>query len=133
MLILLRDVGHSHATSLAASALLESESESLRVAHSQIETGIGGQVAGVLSEIPAPGDERLVERLVLQFRMQISRCRRLTNAHSKSKLNLRHHLNIFVAHHNYLKIHKTLRVSPCMEAGITTCLLNWKDLFHRCP
>ena len=65
VLILLRDVGHSHAVSLAAGALLESESESLRVGRSQIESGIGAHVAGVLSEIPAPGDERLVERLVL--------------------------------------------------------------------
>ena len=65
VLILLRDVAHSHAASLAASALLESESESLRVAPSQVESEIGVQVARVLAEIPAPGDERLVERLVL--------------------------------------------------------------------
>ena len=65
VLILLRDVGHSDAVSLAASALLESESESLRVALSRVEPVVGADVARVLSEIPGPGDERLVERLVL--------------------------------------------------------------------
>ena len=65
VLILIRDVGHSHAASLAVSALLESESESLRVASSQVESEIGEQVARALAEIPGPGDERLVERLVL--------------------------------------------------------------------
>ena len=65
VLILVRDVGHSDATSLAASALLESESDSLRVALPQVESEIGEHVARVLAEIPAPGDERLVERLVV--------------------------------------------------------------------
>lgn len=65
VLILVRDVGHAHAESLAVGALLESESESLRVASREVESEIGGQVARALAEIPAPGDERLVERLVL--------------------------------------------------------------------
>ena len=65
VLILVRDVGHAHAESLAISALLESESESLRVDSRQVESEIGEQVARALAEIPAPGDERLVERLVL--------------------------------------------------------------------
>lgn len=65
VLILLRDVGHSDAASLAASALLESESESLRVSTRQVESEIGEHVAQVLAEIPAPGDERLVERLIM--------------------------------------------------------------------
>jgi hypothetical protein len=65
VLILVRDVGLSDAVSLAASALLESESESLRVPQNQMESEVGAQVARVLSLIPAPGEERLVERLVL--------------------------------------------------------------------
>lgn len=65
VLILLRDVGLTDAASLAASALLESEFESLRIALSRVESEVGAEVAGVLLEIPAPGDERLVERLVL--------------------------------------------------------------------
>jgi len=84
VLILVRDVGHAHAESLAISALLESESESLRVDSRQIESEIGEQVARALAEIPAPGDERLVERLVslpLRLAALAERLDQLRHAH----------------------------------------------------
>lgn len=64
VLILVRDVAHSDPPTLAASALLESETDALRVPALQISSQIGPDVVSILEQIPAPGDEALVERLV---------------------------------------------------------------------
>ena len=43
---------------------------------------------------------------------------RLTNAFSKKVENHEHMLAIYFMHHNFCRIHQTLRVTPAMEAGI---------------
>ena len=51
--------------------------------------------------------------------MQIRRFTRLTNAFSKKLANLKAALALYFAHYNFVRIHRTLRVTPAMAAGIT--------------
>ncbi|HEV3278744.1 MAG TPA: IS1 family transposase [Terriglobia bacterium] len=61
-----------------------------------------------------------VERQNLTMRMHIRRLTRLTNAFSKKRENLRAALALHFAWYNLCRVHQTLRVTPAMEAGITT-------------
>jgi IS1 family transposase len=60
-----------------------------------------------------------VERQNLTMRMGMRRFTRLTNAFSKKVDNLGHAVAIHYMHYNFARIHKTLRVTPAMEAGIS--------------
>lgn len=60
-----------------------------------------------------------VERSNLTIRMQNRRFTRLTNGFSKKVENHIHAFAIFVMNYNYCRIHKTLRVTPAMQAGLT--------------
>jgi len=60
-----------------------------------------------------------VERQNLTIRMQMRRLTRLTNAFSKKWENLWAAYCLHFAYYNFCRIHKTLRVTPAMEAGIT--------------
>lgn len=51
--------------------------------------------------------------------MQNRRFTRLTNAFSKKIENLAHSVALHFMHYNFGRIHKTLRVTPAMEAGIS--------------
>jgi hypothetical protein len=44
---------------------------------------------------------------------------RLTNGFSKKAANHEHALAIYYMHYNFGRIHKTLRVTSAMEAGIS--------------
>jgi hypothetical protein len=59
------------------------------------------------------------ERQNLNLRMQNRRFTRLTNAFSKKVENHEHAVAISMMHHNFCRIHQTLRVTPAMEAGLT--------------
>jgi hypothetical protein len=43
----------------------------------------------------------------------------LTNAFSKKVENLKHSVALQFMHYNFCRIHKTLRVTPAMEAGVS--------------
>ena len=68
-----------------------------------------------------------VERQNLNMRMNMRRFTRLTNAFSKN-LDNHCHMAIFHMHHNFVRIHQSLRVTPAMEAGITTRLWSLYDV-----
>jgi IS1 family transposase len=79
-----------------------------------------------------PDPERIctshVERQNLTMRMMIRRLTRLTNAFSKKWENLRAALALHFAYYNFCRIHKTLRCTPAMEAGITKTVWELQDL-----
>ncbi|MCH8888302.1 MAG: IS1 family transposase [SAR324 cluster bacterium] len=60
-----------------------------------------------------------IERSNLTVRMMNRRFTRLTNAFSKKMANHEHSFSLFAMHYNFCRIHKTLKVTPAMEAGVT--------------
>ena len=72
-----------------------------------------------------------VERQNLTMRMSMRRFTRLTNAFSKKLDNHIHALALYFAFYNFCRIHKTLRVSPAMAAGITDRLWSLEDIVAR--
>jgi IS1 family transposase len=72
-----------------------------------------------------------VERANLSIRMQNRRFTRLTNAFSKKLDNHIHALALYFAFYNFVRIHKTLKMTPAMAAGITTTLWSMEDIANR--
>ena len=69
-----------------------------------------------------------VERQNLTMRMQMRRFTRLTNAFSKKFENHMHMVALYTVWYNFIRIHKTLRVTPAMEAGLSETLWDMEDL-----
>lgn len=69
-----------------------------------------------------------VECQNLTMRMHMRRFTRLTNGFSKKIENHAHAIALHFMYYNFCKIHKTLRVTPAMEAGLTTRPWEIKDL-----
>ena len=60
-----------------------------------------------------------IERQNVTMGMQIRRLTRLTNGFSKKWENLWAALCLHFAWYNFVRVHRSLRVTPAMEAGIT--------------
>lgn len=60
-----------------------------------------------------------VERSNLTMRMNVRRFTRLANAFSKKLENHMHAISLYFMHYNFCRVHKTLRVTPAMEASLT--------------
>ena len=60
-----------------------------------------------------------VERQNLTMRMRMRRFTRLTNAFSKKFENHMHMVALYTLWYNFIRIHKTLRVTPAMAAGLS--------------
>jgi IS1 family transposase len=69
-----------------------------------------------------------VERQNLNMRMGIRRFTRLTNAFSKKVENHGHALALYFVFYNFVRIHKTLRTTPAMAAGVTDRLWSMEDI-----
>lgn len=77
---------------------------------------------------PAHISTSYIERSNLTLRMHNRRFTRLTNAFSKKFLSHVHMVAIYTHWYNWVRIHKTLRVSPAMAAGLTDKLMTMEDL-----
>ena len=69
-----------------------------------------------------------VERQNLTMRMQMRRFTRLTNGFSKKIENHMHMVALYTVWYNFIRIHKTLRVTPAMEVGLSKTLWDMEDL-----
>jgi IS1 family transposase len=69
-----------------------------------------------------------VERQNLSMRMSIRRFTRLTNAFSKKVENHAAAVALWFMYYNFCRVHQTLRVTPAMEAGISTHVWNIEEL-----
>ena len=72
-----------------------------------------------------------VERQNLTMRMSMRRFTRLTNAFSKKLENHIHALALYFSFYNFCRIHKSLRVTPAMAAGITDRLWSLEDIVTK--
>lgn len=72
-----------------------------------------------------------VERQNLTMRMSMRRFTRLTNGFSKKLDNHIHALALYFVFYNFTRIHKTLRTSPAMAAGITDRLWSLEDVIAK--
>jgi len=81
-------------------------------------------IGAVKRPIVGKPDERhvstsYVERMNLNMRMGMRRFTRLTNAFSKKIDNHIHALSLYFVWYNFCRIHKSLRVTPAMAAGLS--------------
>jgi hypothetical protein len=65
------------------------------------------------------------------MRMSMRRFTRLTNAFSKKIENLAAAVSLHFAHYNFVRVHRTLRVTPAMEAGVSDRLWSLDELVER--
>jgi IS1 family transposase len=69
-----------------------------------------------------------VERQNLTMRMSMRRFTRLTNAFSKKLENHIHALALYFMVYNFVRIHKTIKTTPAMQAGISDHLWSMEDI-----
>jgi IS1 family transposase len=80
-----------------------------------------GAIPNVVTGDPDPKhiSTSFAERQNLTMRMHMRRFTRLTNGFSKKIENHIHMVALYTVFYNFTKIHKTLRVTPAMQAGLT--------------
>jgi IS1 family transposase len=69
-----------------------------------------------------------VERQNLTIRMHMRRFTRLTNGFSKKVVNHAYAVALHVMFYNFVRMHKTLRMTPAMAAGVTDRLWDIKNI-----
>jgi IS1 family transposase len=77
---------------------------------------------------PAHMSTSYTERHNLTMRMQMRRFTRLTNAFSKKIENHCHSLALYFVWYNWVRIHKTLKVTPAIAAGLTAKLMDMSEI-----
>jgi len=73
----------------------------------------------------------IVERQNLNMRMSMRRFTRLTNAFSKKLENLQAAVALHFAHYNLVRLHRSLRVTPAMAAGVANRVWSLEELVER--
>lgn len=71
-----------------------------------------------------------IERQNLTMRMCMRRFTRLTNGFSKKVENMKAAVSLHFAYYNFVRIHRTLKVAPAMEAGLQNELWSIGDLIR---
>ena len=74
-----------------------------------------------------------VERQNLTMRMSMRRFTRLTNGFSKKIENHAHAVALHFMFYNFGRIHKTLRVTPAMEAGVSDHVWSLEEIAALAP
>lgn len=74
-----------------------------------------------------------VERQNLTMRMHMRRFTRLTNGFSKKIENHGYAIALHFVYYNFVKIHKTLRVTPSMQAGLKKKPMTLEDIVNLVP
>lgn len=69
-----------------------------------------------------------IERQNLTMRMSMRRFTRLTNGFSKKIENHMHAIALHYMHYNFVRIHKSLRCTPAMAAGVSKTLWSIEDI-----
>ncbi len=72
----------------------------------------------------------IVERSNLSLRMGTRRCTRLTNAFSKKWENHWAAMSLWYTFYNFCRVHKSLRVTPAMAAGIADHIWTVRELLE---
>jgi len=72
-----------------------------------------------------------VERQNLTMRMSMRRFTRLTNGFSKKVENHKAAVALHFAHYNFVRVHRSLRVTPAMEARVSDRLWSLEELVER--
>jgi len=63
--------------------------------------------------------------------MSMRRFTRVTNAFSKKIENLRAAVSLHFAYYNFARVHRSLRVTPAMEARVSDRLWSLDELVER--
>lgn len=82
---------------------------------------------------PAHISTSYVERQNLTMRMSMRRFTRLTNGFSKKVQNHAHAVAVYMMIYNFARIHKTLRCTPAMEAGIADHVWSYEEIAALVP
>jgi len=77
---------------------------------------------------PAHVSTSHVERANLTMRMANRRFTRLTNAFSKKFENHVHMVALYTVWYNFIRVHKTLKMSPAMAAGVSNTLWSMDNI-----
>jgi IS1 family transposase len=73
----------------------------------------------------------LIERQNLTMRMSMRRFTRLTNGFSKKLENMKAAVSLHFAHYNFVRMHKSLRTTPAMAAGIESRLWSLEEFVEK--
>ena len=94
-----------------------------------------GAIKGTVQGKPDPAhvSTSYVERQNLTMRMSMRRFTRLTNGFSKKVENHAHAVALHFMHYNFGRIHKTLRVTPAMEAGVSDHVWSLEEIAALMP
>jgi len=83
-------------------------------------------------KIGTPDEEHIstsyIERSNLTLRMANRRYTRLTNAFSKKLANHCHMILLYTVWYNFVKMHKTLKMTPALAANVTDTLWSMDNL-----
>ena len=98
-----------------------------------------GEVTGIREEVVS-GNPRsahvstsYVERANLTMRMGMRRFTRLTNGFSKKAENHAHAVSLHFMYYNFGRVHKSLRVTPAMQAGVTDHVWSLEEIAALIP